>query len=72
MVKTKNVQPVADLAWPGKIMTKLLGLLLLLAMVVHIIKPLGLPFLKRRSDFWRIAVVAFVAWAFTLLLRDFT
>ncbi|MBP2550118.1 hypothetical protein J2858_003051 [Neorhizobium galegae] len=53
-------------------MTKLIGLLLLLAMIVHLIKPLGLPFLKRRSDFWKIAILAFVLWAAALLLRDFT
>lgn len=53
-------------------MTKIIGLLLLGAMVAQIIKPLGLPWLKRRSDFWRLAVLAFVLWAVTLLLRDFT
>ena len=40
-------------------MSKLIGLLLILAMAVHIIRPLGLPGLKRRGDFWRIAVGAF-------------
>ncbi|MBT9369351.1 hypothetical protein [Rhizobium sp. CSW-27] len=53
-------------------MTKLIGLLLLLAMLVQIIKPLGLPGLRRRADFWKLAVVAFAAWAVTLLLRDLT
>lgn len=53
-------------------MSKIIGLLLLLAMVVQIIKPLGFPGLKRRADFWKLAVVAFVSWAITLLLRDFT
>ncbi|MDP9836218.1 hypothetical protein J2T09_000960 [Neorhizobium huautlense] len=53
-------------------MTKIIGLLLLAAMVVQIIKPLGLPGLKRRADFWKLAVLAFVLWAVTLLLRDFT
>jgi hypothetical protein len=72
VVQTKNVQPVADLACAGKIMTKLIGLLLILAMIVHLIKPLGLPFLKRRGDFWKIAILAFALWAMTLLLRDFT
>lgn len=40
-------------------MTKVISLFLILAMVVQIIKPLGLPGLKRRSDFWKIALVAF-------------
>lgn len=55
-----------------KIMTKLIGLLLLLAMIVQIIKPIGLPGLKLRADFWKLAVLAFVLWAITLLARDFT
>lgn len=53
-------------------MTKIIGLLLLAAMVVQIIKPLGLPALKRRADFWKLAVLAFVLWAVTLLIRDFS
>lgn len=55
-----------------KNMTKLIGLLLILAMIAQIIKPLGLPGLRRRADFWKLAVVAFALWALTLLLRDFT
>lgn len=53
-------------------MSKLIGLLLLLAMIVQIIKPLGLPGLKRRADFWKLAVLAFALWAITLLARDFS
>ena len=41
-------------------MTKAIGLFLLLAMIVHIIRPLGLPGLKKRGDCWKIAVAAFV------------
>ncbi len=51
------------------LMTKAIGLFLLLAMGIHIIRPLGLPGLKRRADFWKIAVVAFVLWSAVLLLR---
>jgi hypothetical protein len=51
-------------------MTKLLGVLLLLAMVVHLIKPLGLPGLKRRGDFWKIAVFAFAAWTVALVINE--
>ncbi|WP_199224821.1 hypothetical protein [Falsochrobactrum shanghaiense] len=39
-------------------MTKILPVLLLMLMGLHIIKPLGLPGLRRRSDFWKIAVLA--------------
>lgn len=50
-------------------MSKAIGAFLLLAMAVHLIKPLGLPGLRRRSDFWKIAVIAFVIWTVTLLIR---
>ncbi|MCL6706620.1 hypothetical protein M8R20_06380 [Pseudomonas sp. R2.Fl] len=50
-------------------MTKIIGLLLILAMAIQIIKPLGLPGLRRRRDFWKIAVIAFVIWTVALLVR---
>ena len=53
-------------------MTKLISILLMLAMVIQIIKPLGLPGLRKRSDFWKLALLAFAIWSLTLLLRDFT
>lgn len=40
-------------------MARAISLLLIVAMVIQIIKPLGLPGLKRRGDFWKIAVFAF-------------
>ena len=42
-------------------MTKAFSLLIILAMVVHLIRPLGLPGLKKRSDFWKLALFAFAA-----------
>jgi hypothetical protein len=51
-------------------MSKLIGLLLILAMVVHIIMPLGLPGLRRRGDFWKIAIVAFAIWSIALIFRE--
>jgi hypothetical protein len=51
-------------------MTKLLALLLILAMTIQIIKPLGLPGLRRRMDFWKIALIAFGIWGIALLGRD--
>ncbi|TDR37118.1 hypothetical protein [Aquamicrobium defluvii] len=39
-------------------MTKILAFLILAMMVVHLVKPLGLPGLKRRADFWKLAVLA--------------
>ncbi|MBD8556196.1 hypothetical protein IFT84_16940 [Rhizobium sp. CFBP 8762] len=50
-------------------MSKLLALLLLLAMVIHLIKPLGLPGLRKRRDFWKIAVGAIALMMVTILIR---
>ncbi|WP_165699874.1 hypothetical protein [Rhizobium sp. Leaf321] len=52
-------------------MTKTISVLLMLAMVVQIIKPLNLPGLRRRMDFWKLALVAFALWSAALLLREF-
>lgn len=50
--------------------TKAIAVLLLLAMAVHIIKPLGLPGLKRRADFWKIAIFAFAIWTVALVINE--
>lgn len=50
-------------------MAKAIGLFLLLAMIVQIIRPIGVPGLQKRGDCWKIAVAAFVIWSATLLLR---
>ncbi|MDS7595140.1 hypothetical protein [Agrobacterium tumefaciens] len=50
-------------------MAKAIGLFLLLAMIVQIIRPIGVPGLRKRGDCWKIAVAAFVIWSATLLLR---
>lgn len=51
-------------------LTKIIMLLLLLVMAAHIVKPLGLPGLKRRRDFWKIGLFAFAAVMVTILLRE--
>ena len=51
-------------------MTKAIALVLLLAMIVHIIKPLGLPGLRKRADFWKIAVFAFLAIMAVIVLQQ--
>ena len=51
-------------------MVKLLSVLMALAMVVQIIKPLGLPGLRRRGDFWKIALFALGLLALTIGLRE--
>lgn len=49
-------------------MTKLLSLLIVAIMILHVIRPLGLPGLKKRSDFWKIAVAAIAAIGLTAAL----
>lgn len=51
-------------------MTKVIAILLLLAMLVQIIKPLNLPGLRRRADFWKIAVIAFAIWTIALIVNE--
>ena len=50
-------------------MTRLLSILIIAMMALHLIKPLGLPGLRRRSDFWKLAVAALIAVSLTVLLR---
>ena len=42
-------------------MSRAITFILLLAMVAHLIRPFGLPGLRRRGDFWKIALFAFAA-----------
>ena len=49
-------------------MTKVLSLLILAMMAVQLIRPLGLPGLKKRKDFWKLAVLALAAISATALL----
>ncbi|MEX0346743.1 MAG: hypothetical protein AB3N20_17600 [Rhizobiaceae bacterium] len=50
-------------------MTKLLSFLVIGMMIVHLIRPLGLPGLKKRSDFWKIALVALALISLTVVFR---
>ena len=50
-------------------MSRAISFLLILAMVVQIIKPIGLPGLKRRGDFWKIAVFAFAVTMLIIFIR---
>ena len=52
----KRARRNGNATWTG--MTKILSLLIVGLMIVQIIKPLGLPGLKRRADFWKLALVA--------------
>ncbi|MAM10386.1 hypothetical protein [Martelella sp. AD-3] len=50
-------------------MAKLISLLLIAAMAVQIIRPLGLPGLRKRMDFWKIALFAFAMTALVVMIR---
>ncbi|MCC0029601.1 MAG: hypothetical protein H6891_04760 [Brucellaceae bacterium] len=50
-------------------MTKILSLLIIAMMAVHIIRPLGLPGLRRRKDVWKIAVAALAVFMVVVLIR---
>ena len=51
-------------------MTKLISVLTVLAMAVQVIKPIGLPGLRKRGDFWKIALFALAALMLTIGLRE--
>ena len=50
-------------------MTKAISLILGAAMVVQLIRPLGLPGLKTRADAWKIAVFALALVALIAAIR---
>ncbi|MDP3897528.1 MAG: hypothetical protein Q8Q62_12710 [Mesorhizobium sp.] len=49
-------------------MSKALALVIVAMMVVHLIRPLGLPGLRQRRDVWKIAAAALGAIGATVLL----
>jgi len=49
-------------------MTKALALIMLAIMAIQLIKPLGLPGLRHRRDFWKLAAVALVLISLTVVL----
>lgn len=49
-------------------MSKALSLLIIALMAVHLIKPLGLPGLRKRRDFWKLAVLALASISLTVVL----
>lgn len=53
---------------PSGGMTKALSIVIILLMAVQIIKPLGLPGLRRRSDFWKLALGALALISLTVVL----
>ncbi len=49
-------------------MSKALSLVILCIMIVQIIRPLGLPGLRRRRDFWKLALAALAIISLTAVL----
>ncbi|BCG92480.1 hypothetical protein [Mesorhizobium sp. 131-2-1] len=49
-------------------MSKLLALVIIGIMLIQLIKPLGWPGLKRRGDFWKLALLAMAAISITAVL----
>ncbi|MBX9456366.1 MAG: hypothetical protein KL863_10275 [Rhizobium sp.] len=51
-------------------MTKVIPIIGVILMALHVIWPLNLPGLRKRRDFWKIAVAMGVAIVVTSLLRE--
>lgn len=49
--------------------SKVVAFLFIAAMVVQVIRPIGIVGLKRRKDFWKIAVAAIAVMMLTVLIR---
>lgn len=52
-----------------RMVMKVLLALVLVAMGLHLIKPFGLPGLKKRADVWKIALILIFAMMMALVLR---
>ncbi len=50
-------------------LAKIIALLMVLAIAAHLIRPFGLPGLKKRRDFWKIGIAAFVMTMLIVLIR---
>ncbi len=53
-------------------MSKFLALVIVAMMVIQLIRPLGWPGLKRRGDFWKLALLAMAAISLTAALGHWT
>jgi hypothetical protein len=51
-------------------LAKIVPLLAILLMLLHLIKPIGIPGLRKRRDFWKIAVAMIVAMVLAAALRQ--
>jgi hypothetical protein len=62
-----RTEPKAEVA-----MSKIIALVIIAMMAIQIIKPIGLPGFRQRRDFWKLAVVAFAAFALDVFLTHVT
>jgi len=42
-------------------LTKIIPILAIILMALHLVRPIGLPGLRKRRDFWKIAIVMIAA-----------
>jgi len=49
-------------------MSKAFAIFMIALMAIQIVKPLGLPGLKKRGDFWKLAILAMAAISLTAAL----
>ena len=69
-IDTKGADYVALRSKGPESLTKVIPIIGLLLMALHLLWPLNLPGLRKRRDFWKIAVVMGVAIVVTALLRE--
>ncbi|MEM8852516.1 MAG: hypothetical protein ROR55_28875 [Devosia sp.] len=50
-------------------MTKIVSAIVAIAVIAHLIRPLGLPGLRRRSDAWKLAVGALLLIVVVTVIR---
>ena len=53
-------------------MTKAFALIIGCLILVHLIRPVGLPGLRKRSDAWKLAVIAIAVIALTVAFKAVT
>ena len=52
-------------------MTKIVPILAIILMVLHLVRPIGLPGLRERRDFWKIALAMIAAVLVTAVLHQY-
>jgi hypothetical protein len=71
-IDTKGADYVAPRTLGLESLTKVIPIIGMILMALHVVWPFNLPGLRKRRDFWKIAVAMGVAIVVTALLRDST